>query len=170
MSTDQSNAPEGQEQDPLSQAAGGIDTTIPLLAPDRTLRLECMSSQIAPTKSDESRNTLTVILKTTKDATFADGKPARAGYKLYKRWGVSETPGGKGDDGKERAPRTNKEIARDLALVLKCFFGANTTVTPRELLNNPAMLEGKVVDGKITIEKGSGGYADKNGVNLLIPA
>jgi hypothetical protein len=105
-----SNIPEGapvdSSVDPLSQAAGGIDTSLPLLQPDRTMRLECISSKIAPTKSDESRNTLTLICKTTTEGTFTTGKTAHAGYKLYKRYGVSETPAADGKDA-----RTKKSLA-----------------------------------------------------------
>ena len=124
-----------------------------------------ISSKIAPTKSDETRNTLTLICKTTTDGTFTTGKTAHAGYKLYKRISVSESaPSG------DKEGRDMKAIARDLAALLKAFYGANTTKTPRELLNNPTMLEGLPVDGRINIEKGQGGFSDKNGVSFVIPA
>jgi hypothetical protein len=32
------------------------------------------------------------------------------------------------------------------------------------------MLEGKVVDARINIEKGQGGFSDKNGISFVIPA
>lgn len=165
MTDETQTQPAGEEVDPLSAAAGGIDTSIPLLQPDRIMRLECSSCTVSPTKTDESRNVLTIICKTTTDGTFVTGKTAHAGYKLYKRISVSTSPA---KDGKEG--RDNKAIARDLAAVLKAFFGPATTKTPRELLSNPSMLEKLPVDGKITIEKGQGGYGDKNGVNFIIPA
>jgi len=157
--------PPGQEVDPLAQAAGGIDTTIPLLAADRIMRLECIKSDVAPTKSDPNRLALTIVCKTTKDGTFTSGKKAHAGYKLYKRVSVTPSEPTESSEGRDVAA-----IVRDLAAVLKAFFGGQTAKTPRELLNNPAMLEGLLVDGRITIEKGSGGFSDKNGVNFIIPA
>ena len=157
--------PPGEEVDPLAQAAGGIDTTVPLLAADRIMRLECIKAEVAPTKSDPNRSVLTIVCKTTKDGTFTSGKKAHAGYKLYKRVGVTPSGPTEASEGRDVAA-----IARDLAAVLKAFFGGQTTKAPRELLDNPKMLEGLPVDGRITIEKGSGGFSDKNGVNFITPA
>jgi hypothetical protein len=153
------------EVDPLAEAAGAVDTSFPLLSPDRPLRWECISAKVAPSKADPSRNGLTLILKTTTETTFQNGKKAHPGFKVYKRYGVSVTPPTADSDG-----RTIDAIKKDLAFVLKAFFGAKAEVTPRALLDNPAMLEGRMVDGKTTIEKGSGGFADKTGVTFIIPA
>lgn len=153
------------EQDPLSQAAGGIDTTIPMLQPDRTMRLECVECKVVGKKDDETRKVLNITCKTTTDGTFTDGKTAHAGYKLYKRISVSESAPKEGSSGRDR-----KAIARDLAALLKAFYGATTTKTPAELLANPSMLEKLPVDGRINIEKGSGGFPDRNGVSFVIPA
>src|SRR5947207_9028366 len=117
MSDQAQTNPPGKETDPLSVAAGGIDTTMPLLQSDRTMRLECISSKVEPTKTDESRNVLTIVCKTTTDGVFTTGKPARAGYKLYKRISVSPSEPKDGKDG-----RTMDAIKRDLALLLKAFF------------------------------------------------
>lgn len=162
--TDASGGPEG-EVDPLAEAAGGVDTSFPVLMPDRKLRFECSSCVKAPSKTDPSRETLTITLKTTTDTSFQNGKPCRAGFKIFKRYGVTPTPPSGESDG-----RTIEAIKKDLSFVLKSFFGANTTVSARDLLNNPSMLEKRPVDGKTGIEKGSGGFPDKTSVTFIIPA
>lgn len=156
---------DGGEVDPLAQAAGGIDTSFPLLPADRLITVECVSAKVAPTKEAPDRSTLTIMCKTTTELTFQDGKRANPGFKLYKRYGVTVTPPTDKSDG-----RTIDSIKKDLAFVIKAFFGSNAQVSPRDLLNNPAMLEGRPVSVKTTIEKGTGGFPDKNGITFIIPA
>ena len=150
---------------PIAQAAGGIDTTIPLLVPDQALELECIKSEIKPSKNDENRDVLTMVFKTTREARLVGGKKAHDGYKLYKRWSVSTS---EPHDGK--AGRTAEDIDRDLALVLKAFFGPKCAKSPADLYNNPALVEGYKVTATSNIEKGSGGYPDKNGFSFRIPS
>lgn len=155
-----------ESADPLAEAAGGVDTSFPVLMGDRVLELECVSCKKALSKSDPSgqRETLTIVVKTVTDATFRDGKKANPGVKIYKRYGVTVTPPSGDSEG-----RTIDNIKKDLSLLLKSFYGPKTTVTARDLLNNPAMLEGKRVMGRVDVEKGTGGYVDKNTVQFRIP-
>ena len=165
--SDQTQTPTGAEVDPLTQAAGSIDTTIPLLQPDRTMRLQCISCKVEPTKTDDTRNVLTIICKTTTDGVFTTGKTAHAGYKLYKRISVSPS---EPKDGKEG--RTKKAIAQDITRLLNAFYGVEKAkpIIIQDFLANPSVLEGLPVDGRINIEKSQGNFPDKNGVSFVIPA
>jgi hypothetical protein len=158
-------ATEVQTNDPLSQAAGSIDTSFPLLPEGKALRLNCKSSTISSSKADAARDVLTIIGETTEDTVFKDGKKCRSGYKLYKRYSITPS---EPHDGKEG--RTIENVAKDLAFVIKAFYGPKTDVTPRQLIKEPAMLEAKPFDAKTTIEKGSGGFPDKNSFTFMIPA
>lgn len=152
------------EVDPLSGAAGGWEAPrFPLLMPDRICRFKISKCTKAPTKDDENREALTIVLKTEKDYTGADGKPLRAGFTGFKRIGVTPSEG-EGD----KRPRTWKNIGEDLAMLLKACGKGN--ISPRELLDNPSMVEGEIVDCKVGISKGTGTYPDSNTFNFVLPA
>ena len=154
------------EVDPLSQAAGGINTDFPLLMPDRIYRLEIKSGTKEvdneaidkKSKTKYSREQLLFKLATTQDAMSRDGKPLRAGFTLRKYLLVTPT----GD-------YTLDSVARSIAILLKACGKAN--VTPRELINNPSMLDKQVVDAKvgISVDK-TGTYPDSNSITFVIPA
>jgi len=156
--------------DPLSQAAGSIDTSFPLLMADRVLEFKVESSKVAPSKSNEANNTLTIKFKTTKEATLQDGKKTPPGFPLFKRIGVTVTEPTVDEKGNEKAGRSIDNIARDLAAVLQACYGPKTDKTPRQLLDNPSMIEGEVVKMKIGIDKGSGNFGPSNTGSFVIPA
>lgn len=156
----------GTEVDPLSGAAAGWEAPkFPLLAPDRIYRFKIAKCTKAATKDDANREALTIQLKTEKDYTDTDGKPLRAGFTGYKRIGI--TPITEEQAGDKR-PRSIKDIGADLGMALKsCGKGDKS---PRELLNNPSLIEGEIVDMKVGISKGRDGFPDSNTFTFVLPA
>lgn len=151
------------EVDPLSQAAKDIDTSFPVLMGDRILRMTIVAATKAATKEHADRESLTLKMKTAKDATLSDGKTAKAGFTCYKRVGLSETAA----EGDKNA-RTFKEINRDLALVLKAVGMADKS--PRDLVNNPSIIDGQVVDVRVGISPARGSFPESNTFTFVLPA
>jgi hypothetical protein len=64
---------------------------------------------------------------------------------------------------------TAQQIAQQAAMPIKAALGANTKVTVRQCLDNPALILDKIVDAKIGIRKDkSGQYSDSNVVKVWI--
>lgn len=152
------------DSDPLSGAAGGWEPPkFPLLMPDRICEFKISKATKQPTKEDANRESLTLVLKTEKDYTGADGKPLRAGFSVYKRIGLSPT------DGKDdKRPRTWKNIGEDLAMLLKAAGMVETT--PRQLIDDPTIVEQAIVMCKVGISKGTGTFPDSNTLTFVLPA
>jgi len=156
--------------DPLNEAAGTIDTSFPVLAPDRIVEFKVESSKIAASKSNEQNQTLTIKFKSTKPAKLLDGKETAPGFPVFKRYGITPTEPTVDDKGNEKAGRTIENIKKDLATVLKACFGPKTDKTPRQLIDNPSMLEGEIVQGKTSVDKGSGNFGPSTNISFVLPA
>ena len=154
---------EATENDPLSAAAEGFEApTFPVLAPDRIYRFRVVSSKISATKDDASRELLTIVLATEKDYTDKDGKPLRAGFKGYIRIGTTPSVGGA-----EKRDRTLADIGKELAMALKACGMAKRS--PRELLNDPTIIEQCVVDCKAGIVKAKDNFPESNSFKWVLP-
>lgn len=155
---------DGQEVDPLSQAASGIEAPkFPLLQDNRIVRFEVVAITKAPVKDKPDREVLTVKMRTVKDQVDTDSKPLRAGFTCFTRTGITPFP----EEGDKRA-RTNKEIAAELGMLLK---GAGKgDKSPRELLNNLDMLNGQLIDFKVSLQPEKNGYPASNSFKVVLPA
>lgn len=165
------------EMDPMSTAASGLEAPkFPVLAPDKVCRFKITSAKIKATKETQSlaeddpnrRTMLELVLSTTKDYKDTDGKDLRAGFKVFHYIMTSPWPDHTNDQGKQVRERTMKNIAEDLGMVLKACGKGSTT--PRELLNNPSLLENEIVDCKVGVRKGEGTYNDSNTIKFVLPA
>ena len=156
----------GVEVDPLSQASSGIEAPkFPCLAPDRICRFTIKKCSHGPTKDNPNRNSLTIVLNTVKDYNDTDGKVLRAGFTGYKRIGTTVITA---EEAGEKRPRDINAIKADLAMVLKaCGMGEKS---PRDLLNNPSIVEGQVVDMKVGLQKERDGYPASNSFTFVLPA
>lgn len=156
----------GVEVDPLSQASGGIDTSFPLIAPDRVCRFKISSAKKAPVKDAEKaaagHELLTLQLKTEKSYPDTDGKTLNAGFSVYHRISLTPTEGKDGKSG-----RTIENIAKDLATLLKAVGMVDKS--PRQLLDNPSILEGQVVDCRVGVNKAQGNFPESNSIKFVIP-
>lgn len=162
--SDTSNLQGATEVDPLSGAASGWEAPkFPCLMPERICRFKIKDADKHPTKEDPSREVLSLCLTTEKDYTDTEGKPLRSGFKVFHHVGV--TPSEETDT---KRARTWKNIGADLGMILKAAgLGSKS---PRDLLNDPSMLEGQIVDCKVGLAKASGGFPESNKLTFVMPA
>lgn len=166
---DGAGASAAEEQDPLSMAAGGIDTTFPVLAGDRIIQFQIAACRKVPVKDKPDRFNLEFKIKTTKDAMLNDGRTAHAGFSGFKRISVSTSePSEDTTTGKKSAGRTSKDIAKDLAMALKAC--GRVDLSPRQLIDNPEVLDGILVDMKIGINPAKNNFPESNSFSFVIPA
>lgn len=154
------------EIDPLSEAAGGVNTDFPVLAPDRILRFEVKSCS-KMTNEETKAESIKIALRLTGDtqnatATFRDGGPAREGFTVNQYIGITPTD-----------KYTIQDIKRNAALWMKAVLGQEVAdkTSFREFFNKPSMFEGFKVDCKTGISKDkTGAYPDSTRLTPVLPA
>ena len=157
------DATDGGEVDPMSQAAASTDTSFPVLAGDRIYRMEIKSASVEVGKADAENKMLVLKLVTTKDATFSDGKKAKAGWPVFKRIGV--VPLAANDKRQEYSP---KDVAKNLALLNKAVGRGEKSAL--DTINDPKYLEGMQVDCRIGVAPAKGAYGESNTIAFVLPA
>lgn len=157
-----------EEVDPLSVAAGGVDTSYPTLMGDRIVRFEIASAKVDDVKDKPGRQQLIVKMKTTKDAVMSDGKTAKPGFVGIKRIGVTAYEETIDGEGKTSPGRDFDAIKRDLATLCQAINQKDLNL--RVLLNNPAQIEGQVVDCRVGLQKAKGSFPESNSFTFVIPA
>jgi hypothetical protein len=155
-----------QVVDPLSQAASNLEAPrYPTLAPDRIARFKITKAIKGPVKGKPNNSLLTVTFSTEEDLPDTDGKTLRKGFSVYARTGLTPTEGG-GPENKR--PRTLQQIAEELGMYLK-WCGLHDK-TPRNLIDNPSIIEGFVGDCRIGLTKETAEYPASNTIKLVLPA
>ena len=132
-----------QEVDPLAVAADNVDTSMPLLQPDKLYNLTV--AKVEAKTNDKGVGMLKITLKTTKDELDTTGNTVNTGFPIFENFVYTPT----GD-------LTIDQIKKSGALILKAFGMGGSTV--RDLVNNPQMIADKVVCVKIKTRKESGGF------------
>lgn len=163
------DATDATEVDPLSAAASGFEEPkFPVLAPDRIVRCKIVKVTKSITKEtaslppSEQREVLSFKFQTEKDYTDTAGKPLRAGFKGFKHIGITPS-----EETSDKRARTIQNIGEDLSMALKaCGLGGRS---PRELLNDPTMVESQIVDLKVGLNKAQGGYPESNSFTFVLP-
>jgi hypothetical protein len=151
------------EVDPLSGAAEGWEAPkFPVLAPDRLCEFEVKSAKKVPKKDDPSRQVLEIVLKTTKDYPDKEGKTLRAGFTIFHRISVTPT---EGEDGKRA--RTWENIGEDLGMVLKAAGGEFRKKEPRDLFNNPSIIDNAILTCKVGISKETAEFPESNRLKFV---
>src|SRR5262245_22344795 len=117
------------ENDPLSEAAGGVDTSYPILSPDRLLRFEVKSCKKLRNE-DKGSEHIEFKLKLMKESTFTDGKVAREGYIVTERAGITPTE-------KFDIDSVKKGLAKWLQGILGKAEANKITI--RQFVDNPSM-------------------------------
>lgn len=158
-----SDSAEGDGVDPFATAAANLEAPkFPILAPDRICRFEIKKCTKDAVKDKPGREVLTIKLATAKDYTDVDGKPLRSGFTSFHRIGLTPS-----DEAEGKRPRTNKNIAEDLGMLLKsCGMGDKT---PRNLLDNPGMVDGQVIDMKVGVSPEKNGFPASNNFRFVLP-
>lgn len=159
-----------QEIDPLSGAAGGIEPPkYPVLMPDRLVQFEIKKATVDDVKDKPGRQTLAIVLATTKPTTATDGVTLQPGFKTTHRIGLtpSETEG--------KRPRTWTNIRQDLGVLLRASGLADKE--PKEIVGSPGsdgkltggrpeLLEGRIIEATTGIQKAQGTFPESTTVRI----
>lgn len=144
------------QNDPLSQAANGINTDMPLIQDGTFMRFECRDANI--TESEEKKLKMLVTKwVTTRDSLDQNNNTLNAGFPVTVRILVQETE-----------KRTLQMVAQDLAKLLKSV--GKPEVSPRELINNPSLLIGAFADAKVVVSPEKNGFPASNNLRWKLPA
>lgn len=149
--------------DPLAMPASEVDTRFPRLQPDRVYRMSIAEASKSKVK-DSEREMIVLKLVTTKEEIDTDGKTLHPGFSVFHRIGVTVTKEDKALDLKER---TGKDIARDVAIVLKAI-GKGTTAPITAINETETVFKDQIVDVKIGMNKAKDGYPESNKVSQFI--
>lgn len=144
----------GTMVDPLDQQSGAINTDFPVLK-GGIKDLEVVDGSKAPSKSNPNNEVLTFKMKTTQEDVDTKGEIVHPGYPLYHR--IVVTPS---------EDRTGQRIAKDIAMFAKaCGRGE---LTPRQIVNDPTLLNGSVARAKVVIQKETDEYPESNSVKSFV--
>lgn len=131
------------EVDPLAVAADSVDTSMPLLAPDKLYNMTV--AKVDQKTNEKGVSMLKITLKTTKDEQDSQGNVINTGFPVFENFVYTPT-----------GELTIEQIKKSGALILKALGMGGSTV--RDLVNNPQQIVDKVVCVKIKTRKESGGF------------
>ena len=137
MSEEQTTAVD--QNDPLNADVGDKSCIkYSILAGDKTLRFEIRKPKVEESQ-DKKTKSLVLPCYTTQDWQYTDGRTANKGSVVYQR--IFCTP-------------TEKVTGQDIVnrIIPWCVAAGVKGITVRQLLDNPSVLDGKLVDCAISIE------------------
>jgi hypothetical protein len=140
------------EADPFDVPAADTNTDFPLIKPG-IKDLEIVNGEPATSKS--GNDMLVFKLKTTADDYDTKGEVLNAGYPLYHRIVITPTE-----------DRTAQRISKDIALLLKA--AGQPTLTPRQLMNDPELLNGAIVRAKVVVQKATDEFPESNSIKSFV--
>lgn len=145
-------------QDPLDTNVNDIDTSYPVI-PAGLYDLRVKSVKREPTK-DGTGERLTIALELTAPTVSTTGQPINVGHQITHYVGITPK---EATDGKRAYGNT--EIAKSLASIAKA---AGILCTPRDILSNPVILEGKTVRTKVGVSKETEEFSASNKVKDFV--
>lgn len=138
--------------DLLDTDVSGIDTSFPRIVAG-LYELSIATAEKVANKAGTGEN-LKLTLKTTQPATDTSGSPVPAGFTITTYIALTET-----------GKYTQQMIAKALASLMK---SAGMSGSPRTIIDNPALLVGKVVTAKVSINKETDEFAESNGIKGFV--
>jgi hypothetical protein len=153
--TDKPNAGLPLEVDPLDQDTGGIDIGFPLI-PAGLYDMEITDVTVEASKNRPDAQTMSIKFALTQGAVDVKGETVNKGFPV--RYYIGLTP---------TEAYAAKDIAKKLATVLK-HAGFATGVTPRQFINDPKMVVGKVLRCKVVVTKATEEYDEGNAVKSFV--
>lgn len=145
------DAAQGTIADPFAEDVSGIKNTMPVLKA-KIVRFTITEPKREPTKKDPENEMITFTLSTQSKEVAVDGTQLNPGFRVFHRIMITKSE-----------KRSEKNIAGDLAEVMQAAFpNKGKGMTPRMLLNDPTILDGKMVDAKVSVEPEKDGYPEKN--------
>lgn len=158
----------GVASDPLDTDVGSIDTSFPRLMAGN-YELKCLSAKREPAKKFGERLTLVFEnIKAERSTTGTDIPPGKA--KIFHYIGITPRAA-RTEPNPETGKLENFEeyttamIARSVAAPAK---SARMTVTPRQILDNPAMLEGQIAFVKVGVQKETAEFGESNKIKEFL--
>jgi len=158
-------ATETNANDPMAVPAGSLDAPeFPILREGiKRLIIRDTEKKVSEKKTDTDvkiTEYLSMRLTTTEDDKDTEGNVIYAGYSFLTTIFLNAN---------ERS--SEKMVAEQIAMPIKAALGRTTKVSPRDWINDPSLLNDKVVDCKVGIRKGKDGFSDNNVVkSWIIPA
>lgn len=141
--------------DPLNTNVNDIDTNYPLL-PDSYYMFRLTDCAKVPNKAGTGDN-LVVKHSLIDAAQDIKGEAVNPGFVITSYVSLTETSGGNG-----KQPYTIDNIKKGVARIAKAA-GVNATV--RQIIDNPAILNGKAVRAKVTTSKETAEFPASNRIN-----
>lgn len=155
------STPNESNLDPMNMPIGQIDTSYPKLKPTGLVPLIIRSPEIIESTDDEgqTKKVLRYKVETTTPLPDTDDKLMNPGFKFTENLALTPTP-----------KWTIADVAKSIAALLKCLFGANGPYKPIDLVNDPSIIADKPIDAKIKIQVDKKGeYGDSNRIVLAPP-
>lgn len=145
--------------DPLDTNVNDIDTSYPVL-PATHYMLKIEGAKVEPTKNNDG-NRLTIPFRTVEKVQDKKGNEVLPGHQITHYIGVTERPEHLDEKGRTIAAYTLDSIKKSIARVAKA---AGVSATVRQILDNPAMLDGKIVRAKVKVNKETDQFAESNSI------
>lgn len=145
----------GITDDPLSTNVSDIDLSRPL-APASNYELSITDAKLEDNKKKDGQN-LVIKTKSTREIKSVKGDIMPAGSLVLTQY-VSLTPSEK---------YTNKMIAQGIARLAK-GLGLPGSITPRDVINNPTMLNGKFGIFKVKINQETAEFPEGNAIAGIV--
>jgi hypothetical protein len=163
------DSPQGDIVDPLDVNVADVNTDYPVLrAAVYPFRIE--KAEIQPTKDSKDKKlnkgdvgyaeTLVISLATTEDHKDIKDNLVPKGHTLRHYIGITPKEA-RHENGKDIRAYTNDDIKKNVAQVGKA---AGISATVREIINNPAQLQGRVVRVNVGIDKETDQFPAQNRV------
>jgi len=139
----------GSEVDPLAMNAGDVDTSMPLLVPDKLYNLNCAKAEVKT--NDKGVSMVKITLKTTREEMDTTNNAIHPGFPVNENFVFTPT-----------GELTLEQIKKQGAIILKAFGLHKTTI--REFVSNPEMIVDKIVCVKIKTRKEKDGFPAQSAV------
>lgn len=144
------------EIDPLDMGAGSVKTGFPLLQHAGPCELIIKDATVAPGKKDPNKQVITLLLNTNKEYMSTDNETLHPGFPLRDYVVIdTSTPEGKA--------RTVKSIAAI------CKATGQKDLTPRQVIDKPSVLVGRILMAKVGIAKETDGFPESNKIKQYVP-
>lgn len=143
-----------ESADPLDTNVNDIDTSYPIL-PASQYQFKLEGCKREPTRDNDGER-LTIPHKLTEAAQDKKGEPVAPGHQITSYIGLTERLGVPG-----KQDYTINSIKKSIARLAKAA-GVNATV--RAIIDNPSILDGKVVIAKVRVNKETAEFPESNSI------
>ena len=138
--------------DPLSTPAGDFDISRPV-AMAANYEMKIKEAKLEPKRDDASRINIMITLENTKEVRSTKGSVIEPGHLVLRKYYPTQP------SEKQKATEVGAALARLIRGV-----GLPAQLSPRDLINQPSTLTGKVGIWKVKIKKETAEYPEGNEV------